>query len=289
MAAKKRKVEVYRLTISGLDTGTAYGAFLRDLWKVRRSKAELVMKHGEKNHALTDLNLRNHRLYMRFMSFTKGHRPDVLDTNRFSLSPNPLSPTQTGVEYTHVLGGLSSSRYIILVERNQSGIWPTTIERYLQWLVDKFYQPHSTESQEPVTISLEAEPGEEFLERINSLERVTEATVRIVRPNPGWHDLDNELGNVAQDSDAHKAEVTMNARRNSSLKLGQGILQWIKNKFSDRTLDFASVKGQRGNHTDTFNTEKLGRHSRLTFATDDRGQVVSTDAWGKMSQMMDEL
>jgi hypothetical protein len=31
MATKKRKIEVHRLTISGLPRGTAYGPFLRNL------------------------------------------------------------------------------------------------------------------------------------------------------------------------------------------------------------------------------------------------------------------
>jgi len=67
-------------------------------------------------------------------------------------------------------------------------------------------------------MSLEAEPGEEFLKRLESLDRITNARLRIVRPNPGWKDLEAELGQMADDSDAHKAEVVARARRGSSLE-----------------------------------------------------------------------
>ena len=47
MPAKQRKIEVHRLTISGLPDGTAYGAFLRNLRGRTRPVAEMVMKAGE--------------------------------------------------------------------------------------------------------------------------------------------------------------------------------------------------------------------------------------------------
>ncbi|MDI6795719.1 MAG: hypothetical protein QMD09_02185, partial [Desulfatibacillaceae bacterium] len=216
----QRKIEVYCLTISGLPEGTAYGPFLDGLRGQTRPVSQMVKKENGKSHALNESQMRNHRLRMRFLSFTKGHRPDVLDTNQFSLQPNPLTPEQTNVEWTHVLGGVKNGRYMLLIERNHSGIWPTALERYVQWMIDEFYEPEpieGEEEQEPVTVSLEAVPGQEFIERLNDLDRIMEATVRVVRPNPGWADLENELGGVAQASDAHKSEVTMKARRNESL------------------------------------------------------------------------
>jgi hypothetical protein len=121
MATKQRKIEVHRLTISGLPEGTAYGQFLRNLRGRTRPVADMVMKAGEKSHALNEASLRNHRLKLRFLSYTKGHRPDVLDTSEFSVQPNPLTPAQTNVEWTHALGGLKNGRYILLIERNFNG------------------------------------------------------------------------------------------------------------------------------------------------------------------------
>lgn len=293
MPTKQRKIEVHRLTISGLPEGTAYGPFLSNLRQSRRPVAEMVMKAGEKWHALNETTLRNHRLRLRFFSYTKGHRPDVLDTNQFALQPNPLAPSQTSVEWTHALGALKNNRYMLLVEKNIGGIYPTTLGRYLQWAVDQFYEPPEEEEEngdrEPVTINLEAEPGPEFLTRLESLDRVTEATVRVVRPNPGWRDLETELGHKAGESDASKVDLTMTARRRASLKRQGGIIGWIYEALSKRSLDYAAIKGRRGSQVDTFNTKKLGKHAMLNIEIDERGQIVPADAWAKLSAMMDDM
>ena len=147
MPMKQRKIEVHRLTISGLPSGTAYGKFLHNLRK-RRSVAQMVMSTQGKSHALNNTTLRNHRLRLRFLSYTKGHRPDVLDTQQFKLQANPLTPSQTNVEWTHLLGSFKGTRYVLLIERNVSGIWPSTVERYLQWAVDQFYKPPESEDQD---------------------------------------------------------------------------------------------------------------------------------------------
>ena len=293
MPTRQRKIEVHRLTISGLPSGTPYGAFLRNLRGRTRPVAEMVMKAGEKSHALNEAVLRNHRLWLRFLSYTKGHRPDVLDTDQFALQPNPLTPSQTNVEWTHILGALTGERYVLLIERNPNGIWPSAVERYLQWAVDRFYEPPEEEGQdgdrEPVTINLEPEPGPEFLAQMEALDRVTEATVRVVRPNPGWHDLQSELGEKAGESDARKVDLTMTARRRASLSKNGGIVNWIRNAFAGGELGFAAIKGRRAGQTESFNTEKLGRHARLDIEMDERGQIVAEDAWTKFSEMMDNL
>lgn len=293
MATKQRKIEVYRLTISGLPDGTPYGSFLRNLRGRRRPVAKMVMKAGEKSHALNEATLRNHRLRLRFLSYTKGHRPDVLDTDQFSLQPNPLTPAQTNVEWTHALGGLKNDHYILLIERNFEGIWPSTVERYLQWAVDKFYDPPKKDEakadNKPITVTLLAEPGPEFLDRMDALDRVTEATVRIVRPNPGWRDLQTELGEKAGESDARKVDLVMTARRRASLSKKEGIVAWIRYAFREHELGFAAVKGRRGSQTDKFNTEKLSKHAAIAVEIDDRGQIVPDDAWTKLSKMMDDL
>lgn len=292
MATKERKIEVYRLTISGLPEGLAYNSFLLSLRGENRPIAQMVMKSGEKWHAIVDVVIRNHRLKLRFMSYTKGHRPDILDTDRFSLQPNPLTPTQTGVEWTHVLGNSLNGRYLLLIERNQGGIWPSTLETYFQWMIDKFYETEisvAKEDNNPVCVSLEAEPGPEFLARVNGLDKITEASVRVVRPNPGWRDLDTELGVVAEQSDAHKAEIIMKARKRSVLDRHKGILDWIKSKFAAKELDYAAVKGQRGDRRDSFNTKQLAKREVIKMEIDERGQVIAEDAWNKMSKMMGDL
>lgn len=64
----------------------------------------------------------------------------------FSIGENPLTPNQTNVEWTHVLGGVKAERYVLLIERNVGGLWPSTMERYLQWMIDEFYETPQGES-----------------------------------------------------------------------------------------------------------------------------------------------
>lgn len=293
MPTVERKIEVHRMTISGLPDGTSYTAFVRDLRGKAGEPAAAVMKSSTKSHALYDVSVHNHRLRMRFMSYTKGHRPDVLDTNRFTLHENPLRPSETGVEWTHVMGGLRGTRYLLLIERNTSGIWPSTVENYLQWLIDEFNVNddghHSGPDKEPVTVSLEAVPGEEFMRRVNALDRIMQATVRIVRPNPGWRDLDDDLGHVAEESDAHKAEVLMKARKRASLSKQRGILDWIRTKYDKQQLDYAAITGQRGPRKESFNTARLGKHFMVNLEVDERGQVQQDDAWKSLGQSMDSM
>ncbi|MGC8494646.1 MAG: hypothetical protein ACP5SH_23225 [Syntrophobacteraceae bacterium] len=292
MPTKRRKIEIHRLTISGLPENISYGSFLSRL--LNKPLSELIMRAGEKWHAAGEISIRNHRLRLRFLSYTQGLRPDVLDTDMLSLQPNPLTPSQTNVEWTHVLGSLKSGRYILLIERNNSGIWPSTIERYLQWVADSFYESREEANredadQEPVTVSLEAEPGPQFLERMESLDRITEVTVRTVRPNPGWRDLQTTLGEMAGESDARKIDLTMTARRRASLDKQSGILAWIRNAFIQRELGFTAIKGQRGRQTEKFNTEKLGKHATINMDVDERGQVIADDAWEKLTDIMDHM
>lgn len=291
MPTKQRKIEVHRLTISGLPDGTPYGRFLKNL-RGQRPGTDMVMKAGDKSHALMYASVQNRRLRMQFISFTKGHRPDVLDTNHFALQRNPMAPTQTHVEWTHVMGGKRGGQYILLIEKNISGIYPSTIGYYIQWMLDRFYDPPAEEEggdDEPATVNMEAEPGPEFLSRIESLDRVTEAVVRVVRPNPGWRDLESELGEKAGESDARKVDVVMTARRGSSLRRSAGIVEWIRDAFRARDLGYAAVKGWRGGQRDNFNTEKLGKHTTVALEMDDQGQIVSSDAWERMAEIMDNL
>ncbi len=291
MPTKQRKIEVHRLTISGLPDGTGYGPVLRGL-RGTRAVGTMVMKSGEKSHALNDTALLNHRLRLRFLSFTKGHRPDILDTTQFAVQENPLTPSQTNIEWTHALGALKGGRYVLLIERNFNGIWPTTLEAYLQWMIDEYYQPRTGAEQEdsaPVAVTIEAEPGPEFVQRMDALEHITEAAIRIARPNPGWHDLETELGEKAEESDARKVDIKMTARRRASLNKNAGILAWIRQAFHKKKLGYAAITGRRGRHKESFTTEKLGKHFLVNMEMDERGQVSANDAWVKLSSTMDEL
>lgn len=282
MALKRRWVEVHRLTISGLEQGTGYGSFVRNTRSEIETLADAVRDQGGKSHALYEAKVINSRLRLRFLSFTTGYRPDILDTEAYSVEPNPLDDTQTGVEWTHALGGRVNGRYLLLCEKVQSGIWPSGIEHYLQWMIDKVHGQEwigeEEDDEENITVSMEPEPGAAFVQRINDLSRVRVATVRTVRPNPGWKDLETELAGEADDSKAQKADVTMVARRDASLAKNKGIVQAIKSMFKSKELDYAAIEGERDGQKDHFTTKNLVERRRLSLRLDEGGQVDHSDA-----------
>lgn len=292
MATKRRWVEIHRLTISGLEEGTEYGAFLKEARQDIASLSNAIWDHGEKSHALNEVSVVGQTIRMRFLSYTTGHRPDILDTAGFSITPNPLAETQTGVEWTHVLGKRVNGRYLLLCEKFQAGIWPATVGQYLQWMIDRVHGQEWThdedEDNQNILVSLEAEPGSQFLARIEGLTRIRQATVRKVRPNPGWRDLDTTLGEEADESKAHTADVIMTAPRKASLAKNNGIVQAIKTLFSSKELDYAAVEGDRDGQQDHFNSKKLVERKKISFRLDSGGQVDPMDAWAKLEKLMEE-
>ncbi len=124
---------------------------------------------------------------------------------------------------------------------------------------------------------------------MDSLDRITKATVRTVRPNPGWRDLDTALGEQSETSDSQKTDVTMMARRNHSLSKTNGIIQAIRDLFSENELSSARVEGKRGSQSDAFSTEKLNKYRYVRLEFEDDGQIKERSAWEVLAQMMDSL
>lgn len=133
---------------------------------------------------------------------------------------------------------------------------------------------------------MEFEPGEEFLDRLDQLTRITKASVRTVRPNPGWGDLETELASQSEASDAHKVEVTFSARRSASLSQADGVLAAIREMFVEQELDYAAIEGERAGRRDSFNTAKLGHRERIRLESDDNGQVIEGNAWTRLTEML---
>jgi len=143
------------------------------------------------------------------------------------------------------------------------------------------------EGGDAVVVSVEPIPGEEFILRIDALERVTKASYRVVKPNPGWADLEGTLGDEAGASKAAYADVGMTAKPRGTLAKGTGIVAHIKALFNKRHLGHAAIAGMREGNEDKFTTEQLGRKEFRAIQTDERGQVLPNDAYNKMEGVID--
>jgi hypothetical protein len=291
MASKRRKFEIHRLTISGMVDGTDYRTVIRDSRRKIRSLGEAVWEHGGKTHALEQIHLANERLRLRFLSYKTGYRPDILDTTDFSIEPNPLSENQTGVDYTHIVLTLADdARWLLAIEKIQGGIFPNAIGLYIDWMLNETGIPATQRlsDDKPIVVNVEPEPSETFIQRINDLTRITKASLRIIRPNPGYDDLDSELAAEADESDASHADVSMSARRGSTLSKVAGIIDHIKTRFRERNLGHAAIAGEKNGAPDNFTTEQLGQKAYRNVELDERGQVRQSDAYNKAENILDE-
>lgn len=291
---KRRKLELHRLTISGLSEGVDYQKFLISLWANLENRENRIFTPGGKGHALDQAREVQGHLWLQFFSFAEGERPEVLDTNDMSISENPLTDSEALLHWTHAMGAKLSDRYVVLLERVQAGIWPSKLEHYLQWLIDHpanelIAKEATANADEPISVSVELEADASFLKLIDSMERVVSASIRIVRPNPGWGDYEDLLSEEAKDSDAHSAEVTMNARRGASLSKTDGIIEAMREAYRGNKLGRAVVEGDVDGERKRVTTANHGKSQYKYLETNENGNVIHQAALDKFFEAMGKM
>ena len=291
---KRRKLEVYRLTISGLKPNVSYLQLLQKARSNIKSEQMAVQSAGDKSNALYETKMANGSLWMRFFSYSPGDRPDVINTTNLNIKPNPLGTNETQLYWTHALVSPLGQRIVMLIERVQTGMWPSRIESYMQWLIDhpsnkKLVAGSQGKPGEPITVTLELEADKSFMLQVEAMDRIISATVRIVRPNPGWKDYDNLLSQEAQDSDAHYADVSMHARRNASLAKTKGIVQAMKDLDKNKKLGRAEVEGEIAGERKAISTEKFGKSQYKIFPTNADGNIDHDAALANFFEYLSEV
>lgn len=291
---KRRKLEVYRLTISGLKANVDYLQLLRKARSNIKSEQAAVHTTGDKSHALHEAKILNESLWLRFFSYSSGDRPDIINTTSLDIKPTPLETNETQLYWTHALVSPLTKRMVMLVERVQMGIWPSRIEGYLQWLIEHpMNKKLVAESQgvvgEPITVTLELEADKSFMRQVEAMDRIISASVRIVRPNPGWKDYEDLLSKEAQASDAHYADVSMHARRNASLAKTRGIVQAMKDLDKNHKLGRAEIEGDTGGERKVISTEKFGKSQYKCLPTNSDGNVDHDAALDKFFEYLGEV
>ncbi|MDR1140306.1 MAG: hypothetical protein LBL62_01345 [Planctomycetaceae bacterium] len=281
---KKRTIEFYVLTISGLPKETDYWNLLEQVVSITVAK-QRERSAGDKADILYSARKQKNRIEMRFGTYSAGTRPDVIDTETLKIEKSPLLPTQTSIQYTHLLGVKNSERYYILLEKVQNGVWASNFADYIYWLLELSAEKFSLNTQD-LDVNIEPVPSPAFIERLNALEIISEASIRIVRPNPGWEDLETALGDQSQKSGSSKTEITMRAKRNESLNKSTGIVKTIKEGHSD----YARVCGKKANNEpDKFSTENLKRTEKINIPPSVNGQIDPNIIWTALTEVGDDL
>lgn len=291
---KRRKLELYRLTISGMVAGSDYQEFIESLWSNLGTRENRILNEGDKSHGLDSLRQSDETLWFQFFSYSAGERPEVIDTDDMTISANPLEPSEALLNWTHALGEQREDRYVLLVERVQTGIWPSKIEHYLDWLIghpenEGIVADYIASSDEPISVALELEPDATFMKLVNSMDRIVSATVRINRPNPGWGDYEELLNEEARKSDAQSAEVTMKARRGASLAKRDGIVQAMKEAYRQNDLGRASVEGDIDGERKTISTTKHGKSQYKYLPVSSNGTVNHAAAFDTFFEVLGKM
>ena len=272
-----RTMELHHFTISGIGKKQNYCVFLQKLLSEAVADGVPVLKLGGKSHVLSEVvEARDGEeySYMRFYSYKTGSRPDIITITSQHIEESPLSVDQTFIEWTHALIISVQHVWYLGIEKNSQGIFPKSIEKYLQWLCDKYI---NTDGKD-VSISVEPVPSAEFIERLKALSSVKKATIRYARPNPcDWDELESSILQGADESYATKAKVEMSSGKNAGLSQTSGIVKEIRDKYEQHTLGYASIEGVTAEgKNDMFNTSKLITKDTVSTEVDDNGRIIKS-------------
>lgn len=285
MPQKARTLEVYRLTISGLPEGISYNQLFKKIIKIiPEDQKYFIINSKHYSLAKCKVNKEDDSLELQFTSYKEGNRPDVLNTETNTIQDNPLPLNLESIEYTHALGCPKKDRYLLILERNSQGIWPNTVAKLIE-LICKKYSMYLFEKRlrEEIIVNLEPVPGSSFQEKVKKLKRITKATLRIVKPNPCWDDLENELGDLSDKSNARMIEVTTSAPRGKSLKKKDGLVHYILDLLAKKQLDRAVIEGRTEDKTkEKYTTTEESVKEQVSISLDDKGQVNSNEIYNEM-------
>jgi hypothetical protein len=116
-----------------------------------------------------------------------------------------------------------------------------------------------------------------FIQAVNSFQRIRVATVKMVRPNQDWTDYATHITDIADESRGGSIEVTVNAKRSSSLSERSGIMRFIKEtiRTARQSIKTAKVTGTRAGEDaeTTVTTEKHIAHQKVSVELNNDGLV----------------
>lgn len=180
---------------------------------------------------------------------------------------------------THALLNLVNRE--LIVEYNFRGAKATDIA----WLCEMLAIGHSDWDGLDLSATPMIEPS--FLEALNKFRVIKIASVKVARPNQNWNaDLKNMLGEMASDSDARMADVTLYASRKGTLSMTKGLVTYIKQMVSSvlPSIAGASISGIREGET-ADSTISLNKHLQaqtVRVRLNDDGYVDDQDIEDKI-------
>ncbi|MCC7479213.1 hypothetical protein IT575_12245 [bacterium] len=286
-----RRLEAYTLTISELPAGTSYFSFIEGLLELYPDGSDRAKTKGEKTHVLLKAARHGAKLMLRFGSYKEGYRPDIVDADDLEISTTQLAENETFIAYTHVVLKEQPGGALMAVERNQQGIWPGGIGKYLTWLMDKAAKsnPGHKLYNPRVMIELTELADVSFMQAVNDLDRIRVASVQIPRPNRNWLDLEGQLSETADESDARTVELKMTARRNGTLDKKGGVMSFMNFLSKTGKVFSAKVVGVEDGQKKELSTAKSIKKVQMDITTDDHGVIPEESAYSALGQALEDF
>ena len=152
----------------------------------------------------------------------------------------PNTPQRFQARKTHII--IDPRERLALIEAGRGRVSPEEIAEIIEKAAQK------TDDYKTLEISLSPVAAKQFVQKIQSFQRIQLASVSIVRPNPDWTDNYDALSQYAGESGGAAIDATVRAKRGQGLSKDKGLVADIKKWVSDKlaAVSSAHIKGDFG-------------------------------------------
>lgn len=255
MAEKPRTLELYSVHGRVSDTVISYQALLTGIGELDRVARQVEV--GNRVVAITEFAQDGDSFSLRFVAGVAGEPALFYDT-----ATGEESEVDTGsrIVASSAWVFVDPSSRLIAVERRRPGVSILEIESAFEKLGDDAgIGPNLRVDLNPVASS-------SFLDEVEKLDRIREATVVLRRPNLDWDDNASTLTGYAAESGGDRVSIDVSAARGRSLSTDQGIVADIK-RFVRRpiaAMKSVRVKGSRSGE-ERERTVSLDKHQERRY------------------------
>lgn len=196
-------------------------------------------QEGKRNVAFGEAKIINNRLFL--VVYTGDTEKSILffDLAEQAEISTPNTPRRFQARKTHVI--VDPQQRLTLIETGRGRIAAEDLAKILE------DRARAVESFRTLEMSLSPIAAKEFVNAIDTMDRIQAATVSIARPNVTWTDNFNALTKLADESEGKAIDATVRAKRGASLSKDNGLIPnikaWVSEKMS--SVYSASIKGEK--------------------------------------------
>ena len=246
--------------------------------------AARTFQKGDKFVAIPSFKLSGNRASLIAFEGVPGVHPLIFDRASADAFVQDLKKGQIVATKTHAM--IDFSRREAVVEMNARGARAGDIARVLEDTA------RHNKGWELITLELTSIAMKDFIAEIDKFERTRLASVKLARPNPGWHDDYEYFRELTERSNARTIEVAVTANRGESLQKNSGLIQRIKQFIGNQDVPVKSafISGRMAGEEDetSISLSRFVEHHRVYVKLTPDGHVDDTDIMAKIEKYLDE-